>query len=159
MRERVWTGSIPTRRTTERSRRPIQKPLLRHCVYVNTEQLIWMICAVPFVWLTMVRRHLEFKGRVFWFEIYSNYDQRSFPRAVDFRDKVAHGSCQHLFHEHCLVQWLQRHASCPCCRQSILKVQPPPKRENSHGDLHHPFPPSRWVAFSDTATGDFRFMF
>lgn len=77
----------------------------------------------------------------------------------DFRDTVAHGNCHHLFHEHCLVQWLQRQSSCPCCRQSIVKSPSPPKRENSHSDLHQQFPPPRWVAFSDTATGDFRFMF
>jgi hypothetical protein len=46
---RAWTGSIPIRRSTERSRRLTQKPLPRHCVYVNMDQLVSMINAVPYV--------------------------------------------------------------------------------------------------------------
>ena len=28
--------------------------------------------------------------------------------------------CQHVFHEECLISWLDKHQSCPCCRFDIL---------------------------------------
>ena len=34
--------------------------------------------------------------------------------------------CTHMFHERCLVLWLQKHSNCPCCRHEILPLPPKP---------------------------------
>jgi HRD ubiquitin ligase complex, ER membrane component len=31
-------------------------------------------------------------------------------------------SCVHLFHEACLIMWLERKSDCPCCREILLPV-------------------------------------
>jgi hypothetical protein len=31
-----------------------------------------------------------------------------------------------MFHEGCLMLWLQKHSNCPCCRHEILPLPPKP---------------------------------
>mmetsp|Transcript_10917 Transcript_10917/g.23106 ORF Transcript_10917/g.23106 Transcript_10917/m.23106 type:complete len:332 (-) Transcript_10917:729-1724(-) len=39
-------------------------------------------------------------------------------------DEVVIGeACQHMFHKQCLLDWLQRHDGCPCCRKNMITSQ------------------------------------
>jgi len=31
--------------------------------------------------------------------------------------------CNHLFHKHCLLQWLLKHDDCPCCRRNLINAE------------------------------------
>lgn len=33
--------------------------------------------------------------------------------------------CQHCFHSHCIMHWLENHNDCPCCREAIIHDPPP----------------------------------
>ena len=37
----------------------------------------------------------------------------------DFKNEVATLPCAHFFHRKCIMQWLHRHNSCPCCRAPV----------------------------------------
>ncbi|KDN37590.1 RING/U-box [Tilletiaria anomala UBC 951] len=30
---------------------------------------------------------------------------------------LLHGTCSHIFHLHCIVEWLQNHTMCPMCKR------------------------------------------
>ena len=38
--------------------------------------------------------------------------------------QVAELSCEHIFHEECLQQWVLKNDSCPICRRSIIEENP-----------------------------------
>uniref|UniRef100_A0A7S2EMV2 RING-type domain-containing protein n=1 Tax=Trieres chinensis TaxID=1514140 RepID=A0A7S2EMV2_TRICV len=31
--------------------------------------------------------------------------------------------CNHVFHKHCLLQWLLKHDDCPCCRRNLVDAK------------------------------------
>ena len=53
-------------------------------------------------------------------------------------DKVSFSpaeGCHHVFHHHCLRQWLLRKSACPCCRVIMLPIdRPEPKDRNEAGN-------------------------
>jgi hypothetical protein len=57
-------------------------------------------------------------------------------------EEVVNGSCCHIFHEKCLVQWLHIRASCPYCRETIASTS---KENDKQSNL-----------YSDHQQGDFR---
>eukprot|EP00545_Synedropsis_sp_CCMP1620_P009935 CAMPEP_0119010930 /NCGR_PEP_ID=MMETSP1176-20130426/5349_1 /TAXON_ID=265551 /ORGANISM="Synedropsis recta cf, Strain CCMP1620" /LENGTH=195 /DNA_ID=CAMNT_0006963679 /DNA_START=160 /DNA_END=747 /DNA_ORIENTATION=+ len=77
----------------------------------------------------------------------------------DQGELVSHGKCHHEFHEQCLVQWLAKHTSCPCCRDCIVTTSPNAKQMEDdapvaaahHGGLLH-F--ANWVAYPDASGSD-----
>lgn len=37
-------------------------------------------------------------------------------------EDVAELPCGHLYHFACIMQWLQRQGSCPCCRANVCEL-------------------------------------
>ncbi|KAJ5924223.1 hypothetical protein N7466_008410 [Penicillium verhagenii] len=38
-------------------------------------------------------------------------------------DKIVVLECEHLFHRICIIDWLDRHPTCPLCRQRVVPVE------------------------------------
>jgi len=43
---------------------------------------------------------------------------------------VVHGNCSHIFHKDCLLSWLSKQSSCPCCRKYMGSKEKTPKEPN-----------------------------
>ena len=44
--------------------------------------------------------------------------QEDFP--VQLKDPLLRLPCHHIYHKQCITQWLNRSATCPCCRYELL---------------------------------------
>ena len=49
-------------------------------------------------------------------------------------DEINKTDCQHIFHHECLKAWLQRHNTCPLCRQQLEEQQEVLKGEKTYGE-------------------------
>nr|CAB3446978.1 unnamed protein product [Digitaria exilis] len=85
------------------------------------------IAALPLVFYREVRRHRLVDGREDALECsvcLLEFDDDDALRLLP--------TCPHAFHPECIGLWLERHATCPLCRASVLDAPPPPEQMELH---------------------------
>ncbi|GAB5372491.1 hypothetical protein AAMO2058_001670300 [Amorphochlora amoebiformis] len=136
---------------------------LAHFVHVWTVYGVSFTLIDLFLFMNMRSVFVDLMKRVATFKNYRSAMleiQRSFPIATDLElksnskcaiclDNMAVAKklpCGHLFHKHCLEQWIKFKRICPCCRASITKgrntpARPPPGGPAGVSALPAPPPP------------------
>ncbi len=47
-------------------------------------------------------------------------------------------SCEHVFHPHCIEQWISNHLNCPYCRNDIIPRDQSIQQQNNSGVIYQP---------------------
>ena len=49
----------------------------------------------------------------------ADHQDKEDPAAVEMMTRLRAMPCSHIFHQHCIFQWLHRNAACPLCRHQL----------------------------------------